>query len=114
MDKHILEELKEMMEIKDLPESMQPVAELIGIDNLMKLSNYAGGYEIYIPVEEALVRNVRNKRILDEYTGYNGKELALKYGITERMIYSILRDYDPTQYNIFDVFDEDGKMKLLK
>ena len=33
---------------------------------------------------------MRNKKIVEEYNGYNGKELAKKYGITPRMVYNII------------------------
>lgn len=98
-------------QIKDLPESLQQVAELIGLENLMKLSKYIKGNEIYIPIPEAIVRKARNRNILKEYTGYNLEFLAKKYGLTSKGVRRIIREYDPTQYTIFDVLDEEGNFK---
>lgn len=111
MDDRLLNELLALTKVNDLPDSMQPVAELIGMDNLLKLSKYVSGSEIYIPIPETLVRKARNAKILEEYNGYNAKVLAKKYGITEDMIKKIVHGYEPTQYSIYDLFDKDGQLK---
>lgn len=108
MKEKIIDELMQQTEIEDLPESVQQVAELIGLENLMKLSKCINGNEIYIPIPEAIVRKARNRNILKEYTGYNSEILAEKYGLTPKGVRRIVREYDPTQYSIFDVFDDDG------
>lgn len=66
------------------------IAEEIGADNLLKLSRLVGGDSFYVPVENTLLRVLRNKKILEEYNGYNVKELARKYSITRRMVYNIV------------------------
>lgn len=62
------------------------IAEEIGPDNLLKLSRIVGGSLFYVPIEDRLLRSLRNKKIIEEYNGYNSKELAKKYGITPRMV----------------------------
>ena len=66
------------------------IAEEIGPANLLKLSRLVGGSSFYVPIEDRLLRPLRNKKIVEEYNGYNGKELAKKYGITPRMVYNII------------------------
>ena len=66
------------------------IAEEIGLDNLLKLSRLVGGGSFYMPIENTLLRVLRNKKILEEYTGYNAKELARKYSISRRTIYNIV------------------------
>ena len=66
------------------------IAEEIGSDNLLKLSRIAGGDTIYIPTESGLLRLLRNKKVMEEYNGYNTKELAKKYGISRRAVYNIV------------------------
>lgn len=97
--------------IEDLPEEMQTIAELIGLKNLLKLSHYVNGGKIYIPIPESLLRKARNRKIKEEYTGFNCKEISERFGITEDHVRKILRGYTPQQMNIFDVFDNEGNLR---
>ena len=67
--------------------------ELIGIENLTILSHVFGGSNIYIPKEKELQKREKYKKILEEFTGENTKELAEKYGISERTIYRVIKKY---------------------
>ena len=92
METHIEKELLTHARIEDFPQSMQQIINLIGLENLYKLSKYyANGSEIYIPVPERLLQNVRNKMIQENYNGYNERELAIRYGITVKQIKNILK-----------------------
>lgn len=66
------------------------IAEEIGPDNLLKLSRLVGGDTFYVPIESGLLRLLRNKKIVEEYNGYNIKDLAKKYGLTPRMVHNIV------------------------
>lgn len=107
MEKELLEDTK----IEELQEEMQAIANLIGLENLLKLSHYVNGSQIYIPIPEAILRKARNRKIKAEYNGCNTKELSQKWHITEDRVKKILCDYNPKQMNIFDVFDESGKLR---
>lgn len=111
LDKKIEKELLEDTRIEDLSELSQAIAELIGLENLLKLSHFANGTEIYISPPSAILKKARNRKIRSEYNGYNSKELSKKYGISEDHMKTIIKEYDPKQMNIFDVFDSDGKLK---
>ena len=102
MEKRIEMKLLNEAKIEDLQENMQVIAEMIGLENLYKLSQYANGSELYIPIPESLLRNVRNRKIKEEYNGYNEKNLAIKYSLTEKQIRNILGEYDPKQVTIFE------------
>lgn len=65
------------------------MVEAIGFDNFIKLADYAGGTTIYIPKAEALIRPIRDKKIKDEFNGFNHQELAKKYNLSERWIRAI-------------------------
>lgn len=104
-------ELLEDTSVEDLPEEMQTIAGLIGIENVLKLSHYVKGGKIYIPIPEALLRKARNRKIKEEYDGYNCRELAERWDITEDHVRKILRDYNPQQMNIFEVFDSEGRLQ---
>ncbi|MCI8811301.1 MAG: hypothetical protein HFF84_14630 [Oscillibacter sp.] len=65
------------------------VAKAIGVENLLRLAKIIGGSNFYMPIEKGLLRPLRNKKIAEEYNGYNKKELAKKYGVTPRMVQNI-------------------------
>lgn len=71
------------------------VAELIGVDNALKLSKRFGGERVNIPKLDGLRRSVRNASIRDEYDKARDKmgavkRLAHKHGLTVTHIYNIL------------------------
>lgn len=85
-------ELLRALQISDLQEQHQEFAEVIGIDNLIRLSEYFGGTSIYVPQKRELVKLKKYELIRKEYNGSNIKELANKYDLSERTVYSILHD----------------------
>lgn len=88
-----------------LPKPYDFYAEIIGIDGLYKLSKASGGTTLYIPKPESIFREFRNKKIKEDFTGYNYRELALKYNLCERAIRDILNGVVPTlpgQVSLFD------------
>lgn len=51
----------------------------------------AGGLQIRIPDLQDLWRKERNRRIRNEFTGFNYEELAIKYGIKARQVRRIVQ-----------------------
>lgn len=84
-------ELLKYVDVSDLPENHQPVISLIGLDNFLKLCGYAMGSEIYFPIQESVLRNTRNRLIIQEYNGHNLAELSQKYNITSKHIRNIVK-----------------------
>jgi len=78
--------------LKDLPESYQEIARVIGIENAVKLSEYLGGLSFYFPKLDGLLREKRDAAIRREFTGFNHKELARKYGLSEQQIRNIVQN----------------------
>ena len=103
MNQELERELIKETTIEDVPEKFRPFVELVGIENVIKLSKYALGDEIYFPKPDTIIRKARNRRIKEEYTGYNEKELAKRYDVTIEQIKKILRDCNPQQISIFDI-----------
>jgi len=74
-----------------LPDGLcRAIAEEIGADNLLKLSDMIGGSNFYLPKKERILRPIRDKRIREEYTGYNSAELSRKYNISQRWVQEIV------------------------
>lgn len=78
--------------IDDLQEQHREYAEVIGVDNLIKLSRAFGGSSIYIPQEKELVKNKIYRAISEEFDGTNMKKLAVKYKVSEATVYNVVRD----------------------
>lgn len=83
---------QEDIRLEDLSEGQQEVAALIGLENFRKLMEFYGGAYLYIPKTDRLERMERNERIRAEFDGYNFRELARKYDLTEITIRSVVSD----------------------
>lgn len=95
MRTELLNELIENTTIDDIGERYREVVELIGIRNFVLLSNYARGDELYFPKVENVIAPARNRKIKEEFNGYNQKELADRYNLTTKQIQNIMRDEPP-------------------
>lgn len=87
-----MREEKETLTLEDLQEQHREIAELIGMDGLLKLADVYGGTSLYIPQVRELMKNRIYKAILEEYDGTNIKQLAGKYQVSEATVYKILKD----------------------
>lgn len=83
--------------LKRLNGDFKRVAELIGVDNALKLSSEFGGLWISIPKLDSLRKEVRNASIREDYDrAAEGnktsivRHLAKKHNLTGRQIYNIL------------------------
>lgn len=72
-----------------IPESYKQIAKAVGIREFIKLARVAGGTSLYIPKADKLLIPIRDKCIKKEFNGYNQKELAIKYNLSERWIIDI-------------------------
>lgn len=68
------------------------LANLLGIEAVFKLHSTYRGQQIFYPVELFSKEYIR-KQITSEYNGQNAKQLATKYGYTEKWIKKILKDH---------------------
>lgn len=77
--------------LDDLDGDQREIAELIGLEAYKLLvRRYGGSGRIYIKKPETIVREIRDKCIRQEYTGYNMDELIHKYRMSESSIRKIL------------------------
>ena len=89
------------IDIEDLPEDCREIADIIGLDGLLALSEKLGGGErVYIPLPDRLAICARNRAIRDAFNGVNYRELALKYNLTERWIRAIVAGCDPEETGV--------------
>lgn len=82
------------VKIKDeyLNGAYSELAALLGIDAVLKIHSKYRGTQMFFPVE-LFSRDFIVKQIVEEYNGYNVRELATKYGYTEKWIRKILKDH---------------------
>lgn len=119
------EQLLRDLKMEDLEPQHQEIAEVIGIENLVKLSRYFAGNPIYAPKIENLIKNKKYSLIRQEYDGTNIKKLATRYDVCESTVYNLLRDMllkgaskreakanIPGQMDIMDFFSQPLDEKL--
>ena len=66
------------------------LATLVGLDNAQKIFNEYRGQQITFPVEFYNKQYIYSQ-IIDEFDGTNLKQLATKYGYSERTIRRIIK-----------------------
>ena len=107
-----MEKWTEAITIDMLPEQYQPLAEVIGVQQLLNLAEKQGGSNLYVPKLEALVRTTRDRQIKEEYTGYNAEALAKKYSMTVRWVQEICKDCPPPgQITLEDIWNHETPEK---
>ena len=80
---HLMYELKKF----DTKPVTATLAQLIGIENYIKLSKRFGGdSSLYIQKFSEISKNARNREIRKKYNGYNIPYLANLYNLSERQI----------------------------
>ena len=68
------------------------LAEILGVDAVLKIHSAYRGQQIFFPVDLFSKEFIR-QQIIDEYNGYNVKQLATKYGYTEKWVKKILKEH---------------------
>ena len=83
---------EKQIKIEDLYGIQKEIAELIGIDNYIKLSLHFGGDNIYVQKYSEVIKVQRNNDIRQKFKGYNSDQLAREYNLSERYIRMICAD----------------------
>ncbi len=79
--------------LEDLADTQREIAELIGLENYIRLSKRFGGDNgLYIQKYSEISKNARNREIRKKYNGYNIPMLANLYNLSERQIRTIISD----------------------
>jgi Mor family transcriptional regulator len=94
----------EEIDASELPEPYHEMSMAIGIQHTLEIAKLYQGTGMYLPRLDKTLNKIRDKKMRGEFNGTNYKELAIKYGITERWVREILsNNYDSSQMSIFDV-----------
>ncbi len=85
----------ENIKIADLPEELQEIADIIGVEKAVKLCEVFSGISIYFPKLNTITRKSRYRQLLEDFkeskTSEVYKELARKYGYSESHTRAIIR-----------------------
>ncbi len=88
----VTEGILETLTVDDLQEQHKAYARIIGIENMVKLSEIFGGSSFYIPKKQELVKNRVFRAISEEYDGTNIRELCMKYDVAESTVYKVVKE----------------------
>lgn len=79
------------LKMSDLPPQFENIAMEIGIDRVKALFKEFGGTSVYFPTEKMIYKEARDREIIEEFNGFNVKELASKYRMSESYVRAIIR-----------------------
>ncbi|MBS6509298.1 MAG: transcriptional regulator [Paraclostridium bifermentans] len=80
------------LKISDLPPQFESIAMKVGIDITKMLFKEFGGTSVYFPTEKMIYKDARDREIIEKFNGFNVKELASNYNMSESYIRSIIRN----------------------
>ncbi len=78
------------LKISDLPEQFENIAQELGIEKVKALFKEFGGTSVYFPTEKMIYKEARDRDIIAHHNGFNHKELAIKYNMSESYIRTII------------------------
>ena len=81
------------LKISDLHPQFENIAMELGIDKVKALFKEFGGTLVYFPIEKMIYKEPRDRSIMADYNGFNHKELAIKYNMSESYISAIINKY---------------------
>lgn len=80
---------------EQLPRPYDQIVEICGIENTVKLAELFQGVPLYFAKFDSVVKEIRDRHIREEFEqGESHKKLAIKYGLTERWIYELVKPED--------------------
>lgn len=79
------------LKISDLPPQFENIAKELGIERAKLLFKEFGGTSVYFPTEKMIYKESRDREILSKFNGFNIKELASKYNMSESYVRAIIR-----------------------
>lgn len=81
-----------LIRLDDIPDSFHAMVEVIGVEKFLEIAKLYGGMSMYIPIYSSIIREARNRDIIDKYNGVNVNELAIKYGISVVSVRRIIKN----------------------
>ncbi|MCI5579404.1 MAG: Mor transcription activator family protein [Oscillospiraceae bacterium] len=83
---------KSSVKAENLNGVYKKIAAALDVETAMKIHSVFRGQQVFFPVE-LFGKDYIRERIVAEYNGKNVKQLATKYGYTEKWIKRIIKEY---------------------
>lgn len=77
-----------LLRCNDMPAKQ---ARRYAVDAILAIAEFAGGRQIYLPKLHQVKHEIRNQKIYAEFNGSNMDDLAAKYRLTTRALYTIIK-----------------------
>ena len=77
---------------EDVPEILQGLVDIMGIEAFIELIKQYGGSSLYIPNENSVLKPIRNILIKEYFNGNNYKQLAKEFKISEMQVRNIVHN----------------------
>lgn len=87
-----MKEWMKKLRMEDLQDPYHTIAERFGMEIALEMASLFQGSQVYFPRLEYVTTERRKALILEEFDGYNYKELAKKYACTERWVRKICEE----------------------
>jgi len=78
------------LKLSDLPPQFENIADRIGLDKAKMLFEEFGGTSVYFPTEKMIYKDASDREIISQFNGFNHKELAVEYDMSESYVISII------------------------
>lgn len=82
--------IEKIVSLDQLAGDQRELAETVGLEAYRKLVANYGGMHVYICKSETILRELRNAEICNEFDGFNYRELAKKYNLSEKTVREIV------------------------
>ena len=83
-------DIEKITSLEQLSGDQRELAETVGLEAYRKLVENYGGMCVYIYKPETILRERRNTEICNEFNGFNYRELAQKYHLSEKTVREIV------------------------
>lgn len=83
-------DIEKIISLNQLSGDQRELAETVGLEVYKILIENFGGCQLYIPKWETIYKEVRNKKIRENFNGFNYRELAKKYNLSEKTVRKIV------------------------
>lgn len=80
------------LRMEDLQDPYHMIAERFGMEIALEMASLFQGSQVYFPRMEYVANERRKELILEDFDGYNFKDLAKKYACTERWVRKICEE----------------------
>ena len=84
--------MEKIMNLEQLEGEQRELAEIIGLESYLKLTDSYAGCTIYVRKPERMIKQFRDAEIYQRFDGSNYRQLAKEYHLSESSVRKIIRN----------------------